>query len=118
MNVWTTAVLIALVLACGAWLVLTAVRAVGAPSFAERIAPQLRVVQLSSAVQRPGLVAETRGFDLLSRRLLSWASRRIAPLAGNTAGLERRLVRAGEEKVVVDYRAEQVVFAVDRKSVV
>lgn len=112
MNVWTTAVLIALVLACGAWLVLTAVRAVGAPSFAERIAPQLRVVQLSSAVQRRGLVDETSGLDLLSRRLLSWASRRIAPLAGNTAGLERRLVRAGEDKAVVDYRAEQVVFAV------
>lgn len=114
MNVWTTAVLIALVLACGAWLVLTAARAVGAPSFAERIAPQLRVVQLSSASQRAGTADPhgRHGFDLLLGQVVAWTTRRIAPVTGNTAALERRLGRAGDEKAVVDYRAEQVLFAV------
>lgn len=117
MNTWTTGVLIALVLAGGVWLMLGAARAVGAPSFADRIAPQLRMVHVSSAVNRRGEVRASKsgGSDPIGpvlRQALTWATEKIAPFAGSTSVLERRLIRAGLDKPVVDYRAEQVVFAV------
>lgn len=117
MNTWTTGVLIALVLAGGLWLMLSAARAVGAPSFADRIAPQLRMVHVSSAMNRRGVVRASRsaGNDRIGpalRQALTWATDKIAPFAGSALVLERRLIRAGQEKSVVDYRAEQVVFAV------
>ncbi|MEX3508690.1 type II secretion system F family protein [Kocuria carniphila] len=117
MNTWTTGVLIALVLAGGLWLMLSAVRAVGAPSFADRIAPQLRMVQVSSALNRRGVVraSRTAGNDRVGpvlQQALTWATDKITPFAGSASVLERRLIRAGIDKSVVDYRAEQVVFAV------
>lgn len=117
MNTWTTGVLIALVLAGGLWLMLSAVRAVGAPSFADRIAPQLRMVQVSSALNRRGVVraSRTAGNDRVGpvlQQALTWATDKITPFAGSASVLERRLIRAGLDKSVVDYRAEQVVFAV------
>lgn len=117
MNTWTTGVLIALVLAAGLWLMLAAVRAVAAPSFADRIAPQLRMVQVSSALNRRASVRSRGavGHDRLSpflQQALTWATDKMAPFAGSTAALERRLIRAGLSTSVVDYRAEQVVCAV------
>ncbi|WP_431813885.1 type II secretion system F family protein [Kocuria sp. cx-455] len=117
MNTWTTGILIALVLAGGVWLMLSAARAVGAPSFADRIAPQLRMVQVNSAVNGRGEVRASKsgGSDAIGpvvRQTLTWATEKIAPFTGSVTALERRLVRAGLDKSVVDYRAEQVVFAV------
>ncbi|MBD2761052.1 type II secretion system F family protein [Kocuria sp. cx-116] len=117
MNTWTTGILIALVLAGGVWLMLSAARAVGAPSFADRIAPQLRMVQVNSAVNGRGEVRASKsgGSDAIGpvvRQTLIWATEKIAPFTGSVTVLERRLVRAGLDKSVVDYRAEQVVFAV------
>ena len=48
-------VLLGLVHAAGLWLVLTGARVTGRPSFATRIAPQLRSVEVESALlARPG----------------------------------------------------------------
>ncbi|RUQ10387.1 pilus assembly protein TadB, partial [Kocuria sp. HSID17582] len=53
MNATVVSALLGAVLALGLWLVLVATRAVGAPSFAERIAPQLRAAELASGLGDP-----------------------------------------------------------------
>ncbi|KUG55507.1 pilus assembly protein TadB [Kocuria rosea subsp. polaris] len=107
-------VLLGLVHAAGLWLVLTGARVTGGPSFATRISPQLRSVEVESAllarpgdraVRAPGRAAA--GLDPLVRAL----ARRVFRHAGPSAALESRLVRAGSTTTVADFRAEQLLFA-------
>lgn len=107
-------VLLGLVLAAGLWLVLIGTRMAGRPSFATRIAPQLRSVEVESALlARPGRRGEAASepaavvLDVLLRALAHRISRHGAP----SAALEKRLVRAGSVTSVADYRAEQLLFA-------
>ena len=61
-------VLLGLVHAAGLWLVLTGARVTGRPSFATRIAPQLRSVEVESALlARPGRRSPARD-DVPRRR--------------------------------------------------
>ena len=116
MNVPLTSALLGLVLALGLWLLLGAVKAVGAPSFADRIAPQLRAAELAGGYDGGGWHARrARGRSLTGAAgsaAMSWILQRAAPLFSNTEVLARRLVRDGSRKDVMDYRAEQVLCAV------
>ncbi|MDO4918628.1 type II secretion system F family protein [Kocuria sp.] len=116
MNVTVTAGLLGLVLALGLWLVLNAAKAVGAPTFADRIAPQLRAAELTSALGGgPWTSRRDRGRSLTGAAggvAMEWILRRAAPLFANAEVLGRRLVRDGSRRDVMDYRAEQVVCAV------
>jgi tight adherence protein C len=107
-------VLLGLMLAAGLWLVLTGTRATGGPSFVTRIAPQLRSVEVESALlarpgPRPAGTHERPGAVLGS--VLRDLARRMLRHAGPAAGLERRLARAGSVTTVADFRAEQLLFA-------
>ncbi|MFI7483292.1 type II secretion system F family protein [Kocuria sp. M1R5S2] len=102
-------VLLGLVLAGGLWLVLTGARVTGGPSFSARIAPQLRSVEVESALLAgPGRrhTGHTGPGPVL-RGLAHRFARHGAP----SAALEKRLVRAGSGTSVADYRAEQLLFA-------
>lgn len=116
MNVPLTSALLGLVLALGLWMVLAAVRAVGAPTFAERVAPQLRAAELTTALGAPSLSSRRgRGRSLTGaagHAVVEWLLERAAPLFSGTDLLARRLVRNGSRQDVVDYRAEQVLCAV------
>ena len=105
-------VLLGLVLAAGLWLVLTGARVTGGPSFATRISPQLRSVEVESALlARPGRrTAGTPGRPApgaLLRALAHRFSRHATP----SVRLQRRLLRAGSVLTAADYRAEQLLFA-------
>lgn len=116
MNHWSSGILLGLVLAAGVWLIVSALRTAGAPSFAERITPQLRMAQIRSGASHRGAFLTTRPngdrIGPLVQQVLTWATTKVAPLAGSVAILERRLIRAGTDKSVVDYRAEQMMLAV------
>ena len=106
--------LLGLVHAAGLWLVLTGTRVTGGPSFATRISPQLRSVEVESALlARPGHRSarnpgrSAAGLDQLVRALAHRVFRHAAP----SAALERRLVRAGTATTVADFRAEQLLFS-------
>ena len=116
MNTVLTSGLLGLVLALGLWLVLAAVRAVGAPTFADRIAPQLRAAELTTALGgAPWSSRRERGRSLTvaaGAATMEWVLHRAAPLFSSADVLARRLVRDGSRKDVMDYRAEQVLCAV------
>ena len=116
MNLTVLSGVLGLVLSLGLWLILAAAKAVGAPSFADRIAPQLRAAELSAGLgDNPWRSRRSRGQSLTGaagNALMHWILRRAAPLFSNADVLARRLVRDGSRKDVMDYRAEQVLFGV------
>ena len=116
MNTTLTSGLLGLLLALGLWLVLKAVRAAGPPSFADRIAPQLRAAELTTALSgSPWSFRRGRGRSLTGvagAALMEWVLHRAAPLFSSPDVLARRLVRDGSRRDVMDYRAEQVLHAV------
>ena len=63
MNIPVTSGILGLVLAWGLWLVWVAVRAGGAPSFADRIAPQLRAVELEGGIHTTCLLYTSDAAD-------------------------------------------------------
>ena len=65
MNLTVLSGVLGLVLALGLWLILAAAKAVGAPSFADRIAPQLRAAELSAGLgDNPWRSRRSRGQSL------------------------------------------------------
>ena len=116
MNITVLSGVLGLVLALGLWLVLAAMKAVGAPNFADRIAPQLRAAELTAGLgDNPWRSRRSRGQSLTGaagNAVMHWILQRTAPLFSNADVLARRLVRDGSRKDVMDYRAEQVLFGV------
>ncbi|MGQ1839595.1 type II secretion system F family protein [Kocuria turfanensis] len=107
-------VLLGLLLAAGLWLVLTGSRVTGGPSFAARISPQLRSVEVESALLAgPGLRragTQDPGSTVLGSAARDLA-RRLVRHAGSSSRVERRLARAGSAGTAADFRAEQLLFA-------
>ena len=116
MNIPVTSGILGLVLAWGLWLVWVAVRAGGAPSFADRIAPQLRAVELEGGIHTTAWGASRRPGRSLTgtagSAVMAWILERTAPLFSDADVLARRLVRDGSRKDVMDFRAEQVLCGV------
>lgn len=108
-------VLLGSALAAGVWLVLVGTRVTGRPSFAERIAPQLRSVEVESALlarqggHRPAGAPAPAAEALLA--LGRSAARRLVRHTGPSTALEKRLLRAGSTTTVADFRAEQLLCA-------
>lgn len=107
-------ILLGLVHAAGLWLVLTGSRVTGGPSFSNRIAPQLRSVEVESALlARPGHRSSgTSGRTAVGPGpIVRGLAHRMVRHAAPSATLERRLVRAGGGTTVADFRAEQLLCA-------
>jgi tight adherence protein C len=107
-------VLLGLVLAAGLWLVLAAARVAAGPAFADRIAPQLRSVEVESALLARGARRHPAAADPLTGVLLPLArdlAHRAVRRSSPSAALEKRLVRAGTATTVADFRAEQLLCA-------
>lgn len=116
MNIPVTSGILGLVLAWGLWLEWVAVKAGGAPSFADRIAPQLRAVELEGGIHTTAWGASRRPGRSLTgtagSAVMAWILERTAPLFSDADVLARRLVRDGSRKDVMDFRAEQVLCGV------
>lgn len=107
-------ILLGLVHAAGLWLVLTGSRVTGGPSFSTRIAPQLRSVEVESALlARPGHRSSgSSGRTVVGPGpIVRGLAHRMVRHAAPSATLERRLVRAGGGTTVADFRAEQLLCA-------
>ncbi|WP_434993738.1 type II secretion system F family protein [Arthrobacter sp. Ld5] len=107
------AMLCGLLLGAGLWLVFVRLPVMRATTLTERIAPQLRAVDLRSRLlmDPPGNVTPFGPLERILRPLLADAvawSHRFNPA---TATLARRLAQAGREQTPADFRAQQLLWA-------
>ncbi|WP_247826567.1 type II secretion system F family protein [Arthrobacter antioxidans] len=107
------AMLCGLLLGTGLWLVVVRLPAMRATTLTQRIAPQLRAVDLRSRLlaDAPGNVTPFGPLERIVRPLLADAvawSHRFNPAA---ATLERRLAQAGRAQTAADFRAQQLLWA-------
>jgi tight adherence protein C len=102
-----------LVLGVGLWLVLVRLPVMRAPTLTQRIAPQLRAVDVQSRLlaDAPANVTPFGPLERILRPLLTDAvawSHRFNPAA---ATLARRLAQAGRGQTTTDFRAQQLLWA-------
>ncbi|MBG6223692.1 tight adherence protein C [Arthrobacter sp. CAN_A2] len=107
------AMLCGLLLGAGLWLVVVRLPAMRATTLTQRIAPQLRAVDVRSRLlaDPPGNVTPFGPLERITRPLLADAvawSHRFNPAA---ATLVRRLAQAGREQTAADFRAQQLLWA-------
>ncbi|WP_394253297.1 type II secretion system F family protein [Arthrobacter pityocampae] len=107
------ATLCGLMLGAGLWLVVVRIPAMRAITLTQRIAPQLRAVDLRSRLlaDAPGNVTPFGPLERILRPLLADAvawSHRFNPAA---ATLARRLAQAGRAQTAADFRAQQLLWA-------
>ena len=107
------AVALGLLLGAGSWLVMVRLPFMRKPTFQDRVEPQLRAHNLHSRLLRP-IGRDVAPFGPLERILRPVVREGLGLLArfdpGGTA-LARKLARAGAAKSVVDFRAEQLLWA-------
>ncbi|OUM39809.1 type II secretion system F family protein [Arthrobacter sedimenti] len=107
------AALCGLVLGTGLWLVIVRLPAMRPPTLTQRVAPQLRAVDVRSRLlsESPANVTPFGPLERILRPLLadavSW-SHRFNPAA---ATLARRLAQAGRGQTTTDFRAQQLLWA-------
>ncbi|MHA7238267.1 type II secretion system F family protein [Arthrobacter sp. TMS1-12-1] len=107
------AMLCGLLLGMGLWLVLVRLPVMRAITLTQRIAPQLRAVDVRSRLlaDSPGNVTPFGPLERIVRPLLADAvawSHRFNPAA---ATLTRRLAQAGRAQTAADFRAQQLLWA-------
>lgn len=98
-------------LGSGLWIIMVRLPPMRLPSFADRVAPQLRAIDASSRLLRPERQALTP-FGPLERivlPLLHDAVRRL-PRLGHLA-LGKRLASAGSHKSPLEFRSEQLIWS-------
>ncbi|BCW49046.1 type II secretion system F family protein [Arthrobacter sp. StoSoilB13] len=108
-----TATLLGLLLGAGTWLILVRLPFMRGRTFAERIHPQLKLQNLESRLLRAPTHNLTP-FGPLERILRPVIQDGIGYLSRFNSGgpaLRKRLARAGSAKSVLDFRAEQLVWA-------
>ncbi|MDN4611071.1 type II secretion system F family protein [Arthrobacter burdickii] len=107
------AALCGIVLGTGLWLVVVRLPAMRPPTLTQRVAPQLRAVDVRSRLlsESPANVTPFGPLERILRPLLadavSW-SHRFNPAA---ATLARRLAQAGRGQTTTDFRAQQLLWA-------
>jgi tight adherence protein C len=113
-QLMTMGVLAGTVLGAGLWLVLTRLPFMRRTRFVDRIAPQLKSVDVQSRLLAAGPVNVTP-FGPLERIIrpvlldaVSWLGR----FNLGTTVLSKRLAQAGRRQTAVDFRAEQLLWAV------
>lgn len=106
------AVVAGLVLGAGLWLGLVRLPFMRAPSFADRLEPRLRAVSTTSRLLAPPSPTAAFGpLERILRPLVGDAVRRLARFNPGNAALARRLLQSGGRQSVVDFRAEQLLWA-------
>jgi tight adherence protein C len=110
---WTLAVLAGTGLGTGLWLVLAGLPVMRRRSFADRIYPQLKSVDLQSRLLHPGTgnITPFGPLERIIRPLLLDAVRWLGRFNPGSIVLSRRLAQAGRGQSVVEFRAEQLLWA-------
>lgn len=97
-------------LGSGLWLVFVRLPVMRQPRFVERIAPQLKSVDVSSRLLNPQAVTPFgplgRIVRPIARDAVTWLNR----FSPSSSVLARRLEQAGRTQSVLDFRAEQVIW--------
>lgn len=110
MGVLAMAALTGAVLGSGLWLIFVRIPIMRQPRFVERIAPQLKSVDVGSRLLNPATVTPfgplERIFRPVARDAVTWLNR-FSPAS---SVLARRLEQAGRNQSVVDFRAEQIIW--------
>ncbi|GGC87227.1 pilus assembly protein TadB [Tersicoccus solisilvae] len=96
----------------GLWLAIVRLPALRAPTFADRIAPQLRAVATRSRLfDEAGPATPFGPVERIFRPVLVDVARWFSRFAVGAATTGRRLAQAGRDVSVLDYRVQQVVWA-------
>ncbi|MFK0001338.1 type II secretion system F family protein [Paenarthrobacter sp. NPDC090522] len=109
----TTAVLLGLLLGTGAWLVVARLPFMRPMTFSDRVEPQLRTVNLESRLLRATTTAGSPfgALERILRPVIGDGLAFVSRFNPGGAALAKRLARAGSAKSVLDFRAEQLVWA-------
>ncbi|WP_426996317.1 type II secretion system F family protein [Pseudarthrobacter sp. N5] len=108
------AVVCGIVLGAGLWLLLARLPFMRPMSFVERIEPQLKSQNLESRLLRAGVqnVTPFGPLELILRPFIRDGLSALGKFNLGSAALTRRLAQAGINKSPVDFRAEQLLWAV------
>ncbi|MGK3957244.1 type II secretion system F family protein [Arthrobacter sp. R4] len=109
------AMICGIVLGVGLWLVFVRLPIMRATTLAERIEPQLKSQNLESRLLRAAGAQNVTPFGPLERIMRPLVRDGFAALGGlnlGSKGLARRLAQAGINKPPLDFRAEQLLWAV------
>lgn len=105
------AVGVGLVLGLGLWLTLVRLPVMRRPTFAQRVAPQLRGTAVRSRLLDDGPVVLFGPLERILRALLSDAATRLGRFNLGTAALTARLDQAGWKQGALEFRAVQLLWA-------
>ncbi len=107
--------LISLVLACGVFLVGSAVYERRTIDFTERIAPQMKATEIQFSLLNENVhrdVGLLEGLLELLRPFVNNLALTVNSSTVNTEALQRRLIRAGQGMTVTQFRAEQLLWSI------
>ncbi|WP_394938841.1 type II secretion system F family protein [Psychromicrobium sp. YIM B11713] len=100
-------------LGAGLWLVLLGIPWMRRPRFSDRIEPQLRAVTTGSRLliraEKPAIFEP---LESLARYLIRFSSGWLRKTDVSGRALQRRLERAGKSRSVLNFRAEQIAWAI------
>ncbi len=107
------AAILGLLLGTGLWVSLLGLPRMRRPTFAQRIGPQLQAHSLESRLLRtaPRDLALLGPLGRILRPALRDGIALLSRMSPGSSALARRLARAGSPRSVVDFRAEQILWA-------
>ncbi|MHA7292907.1 type II secretion system F family protein [Arthrobacter sp. HLT1-21] len=112
-DVQALAMLIGASLGVGLWLVLVRVPVLRPTRFVDRVAPQLRSVDVRSRLldSPPGALIPFGPLERIVRPVMNDVVRWLGRFNPASAVLARRLAQAGKHQQVIDFRGEQILWA-------
>ncbi|MER1995643.1 MAG: type II secretion system F family protein [Arthrobacter sp.] len=110
-GLWPAALLAGTGLGVGLWLAVVRLPILRQPSFAERIAPQLRSVTPGSRLLVTADVTPFGPLERVFRPILTELAGKLERLNPAASALQKRLDRAGNRITVLEFRSGQLVFA-------
>jgi len=110
-GVWPAALLAGAGLGVGLWLAVVRLPILRPPSFADRIAPQLRSVTPGSRLLVAADVTPFGPLERVFRPVLTELVGKLERLNPASSALQKRLDRAGNRVTVLEFRSSQLLFA-------
>lgn len=110
MAALSLAALVGACLGSGLWLIFVRLPMMRQPRFAERIAPQLKSVDVSSRLLNAQAVTPFGPLERIIRPVARDAVTWLNRFSPASSVLARRLEQAGRTQTVLDFRAEQVIW--------
>lgn len=110
MGVLAVATLIGACLGSGLWLAFVRLPAMRQPRFVERIAPQLKSVDVSSRLLNMHTVTPFGPLERIVRPVARDAVTWLSRFSPASSVLAKRLDQAGRNQSVLDFRAEQIIW--------